>query len=558
MSNVTIVTGIWDIKRDELSQGWSRNFQHYLNNLEKLLKTQDNMIIYIEEQYRNFVEERRENYNTQIIVRELEWFKNNGEMFDKIQKIRKDSNWYSQSGWLVDSTQAKLEMYNPLVMSKMFLLNDASIMDSFNSEYMVWVDGALTNTVHEGYFWKDNVISKFDKYLNKFSFVCFPYDGKVEIHGFKYEEMCKYSDGVVDKVARGGIFGGPKNLIHKINEIYHNLLNETLNNGLMGTEESLFTIMTYKYPEFIQYYEIEENGLLGMFFENLKNETLVARQEKMETVKQNPHNKNNVALYVLTYNSPSQFEKLCLSFEEYDRNFLDKPKKYLINNSLNHNTDSDYNFLCEKYGFEEIKKDNIGICGGRQFISEHAEENGFDYHFFFEDDMFFYLGADEFCRNGFRRKIKDFYNIMMDIIWIENFDYLKWNFSEFFGDNTKQWAWHNVPAGVRSKLFPENPVKITSDYNQSPFLNFKNIKSYRSIPYATGEIYYCNWPQVISKEGNKKMFLETKWANPFEQTWMSFIYQETIKGNINPAILLATPTEHDRFEHYNMNERREN
>ena len=558
MSNVTIVTGIWDIKRDELTQGWSRNFQHYLNNLEKLLKTQDNMIIYIEEQYRNFVEERRENYNTQIIVRELEWFKNNGEMFDKIQKIRKDSNWYSQSGWLVDSTQAKLEMYNPLVMSKMFLLNDASIMDSFNSEYMVWVDGALTNTVHEGYFWKDNVISKFDKYLNKFSFVCFPYDGKVEIHGFKYEEMCKYSDGVVDKVARGGIFGGPKNLIHKINEIYHNLLNETLNNGLMGTEESLFTIMTYKYPEFIQYYEIEENGLLGMFFENLKNETLVARQEKMETVKQNPHNKNNVALYVLTYNSPSQFEKLCLSFEEYDRNFLDKPKKYLINNSLNHNTDSDYNFLCEKYGFEEIKKDNIGICGGRQFISEHAEENGFDYHFFFEDDMFFYLGADEFCRNGFRRKIKDFYNIMMDIIWIENFDYLKWNFSEFFGDNTKQWAWHNVPAGVRSKLFPENPVKITSDYNQSPFLNFKNIKSYRSIPYATGEIYYCNWPQVISKEGNKKMFLETKWANPFEQTWMSFIYQETIKGNINPAILLATPTEHDRFEHYNMNERREN
>ena len=273
MSNsVTIVTGIWDIKREELSEGWSRSFQHYLNNLEKLLKTQDNMIIYIEEQYKSFVEERRSSENTQIIVRELDWFKNNGEMFDKIQKIRTDSNWYNQSGWLVDSTQAKLEMYNPLVMSKMFLLNDASILDPFNSTHMVWVDGALTNTVHEGYFWSDNVISKFEKYLNKFSFVCFPYDGKVEIHGFKYEEMCRYSDSVVDKVARGGIFGGPKSLIFKINEIYHNLLQDTLNNGLMGTEESLFTIMTYKYPEFIQYFEIESNGLLGTFFENLKNE----------------------------------------------------------------------------------------------------------------------------------------------------------------------------------------------------------------------------------------------------------------------------------------------
>jgi hypothetical protein len=556
--STTIVTGIWDIKRDELSEGWSRTFQHYLNNLEKLLKVDDNMIIYIEEKYKDFVEERRKKENTMIIVRELSWFKDNNVIYDNIQKIRVNPDWYNQSGWLVDSTQAKLEMYNPIVMSKMFLLNDASILDPFNSENMVWVDGALTNTVHEGYFWKDNVISKFTKYLTKFSFVCFPYDGKVEIHGFKYDEMCRYSDGVVNKVARGGIFGGPKSLISRINEIYYGLLNETLSKGLMGTEESLFTIMTYKYPELIQYFEIEMNGLLGTFFENLKNETLVPKQEKMELVKQNHHNKLNTALYVLTYNSPSQFEKLCISFEEYDKNFLNKPRKFLLNNSIKKETDVEYARLCEKYGFEEIKKDNIGICGGRQFISEHSEDNGFDYHFFFEDDMFFYLGPDEFCRNGFRRKIKDFYNIMMEIMWKEDFDYLKWNFSEFFGDNTKQWSWHNVPAGVRSQLFPENPIKLSSDNNSAPFLNFKNIKSYRQLPYASGEVYYCNWPQVVSREGNKKMFLDTKWAHPFEQTWMSHIYQETIKNNIKPGVLLATPTEHDRFEHYSMEERREN
>jgi hypothetical protein len=556
--STTIVTGIWDIKRDELSEGWSRSFQHYLNNLEKLLKVEDNMIIYIEEKYKSFVDERRKRENTMIIVRELSWFKDNNTIYENIQKIRQNPDWYNQSGWLVDSTQAKLEMYNPIVMSKMFLLNDASILDPFNSENLVWVDGALTNTVHEGYFWKDNVISKFTKYLTKFSFVCFPYDGKVEIHGFKYDEMCKYSDASVNKVARGGIFGGPKSLIGKINEIYYGLLNDTLSKGLMGTEESLFTIMTYKYPELVQYFEIEMNGLLGVFFENLKNGTLVSKQEKMDIIKQNPHNKLNTALYVLTYNSPSQFEKLCISFEEYDRNFLDKPKKYLLNNSINRETDEAYGVLCEKYGFVEIKKDNIGICGGRQFISEHAEENGFDYHFFFEDDMFFYLGPDEFCRNGFRRKIKNFYSILMDIAWNENFDYLKWNFSEFFGDNTKQWAWHNVPAGVRAQLFPENPVKINSDTNAAPFLNFKNIKSYRQLPYATGDVYYCNWPQVVSREGNKKMFLDTKWAHPFEQTWMSHIYQETIKNKIKTGILLASPTEHDRFEHYSMEERREN
>jgi hypothetical protein len=558
MSNITIVTGIWDIKRSELSEGWSRSFEHYLNHLSNLMKVEDNMIIYIEEQYRSFVQERRTSENTLIIVRELEWFKSNEIIYNKIQSIRTNPDWYNQTGWLSESTQAKLEMYNPIVMSKMFLLNDASIMDPFNSSHLIWVDGGLTNTVHQGYFWHDKVISNFEKYLNKFSFVCFPYDGKIEIHGFKYDEMCRYSEGVVDKVARGGIFGGPKHLIPQINQIYYNLLNDTLSNNLMGTEESLFTIMTYKHPELIQYFEIGMDGLLGTFFENLKNDTLVVKQEKEDIIKINPHSRDNVALYVLTYNSPNQLEKLCLSFEQYDRNFIDKPKKYLLNNSLDRTTDAAYSELCEKYGFEEIKKDNLGICGGRQFISEHAEENGFDYHFFFEDDMFFYLGPDEFCRNGFRRKIKDFYNIMMDIIWKENFDYLKWNFSEFFGDNTKQWAWHNVPAGVRAQLFPDKPVKITSDHNMAPFQNFKNIKSHKSVPYATGDIYYCNWPQVVSKEGNRKMFLETKWAHPFEQTWMSFIYQETIKGNINPSILLATPTEHDRFEFYPGDERREN
>jgi hypothetical protein len=239
MSNVTIVTGIWNIKRDELSEGWSRTYQHYLNNLEKLMKVSDNMIIYIEEEYKSFVEERRTSNNTLVIIRELDWFKQNEHIFNKIQKIRMSPEWYNQTDWLTDSTQAKLEMYNPIVMSKMFLLNDATIMDPFNSTHLVWVDGALTNTVHEGYFWHDKVIPKLEKYFNKFSFVCFPYDGKVEIHGFKYQEICEYSESEVNRVARGGIFGGPKDSISKLNGIYYNLLSETLSRDLMGTEESI-------------------------------------------------------------------------------------------------------------------------------------------------------------------------------------------------------------------------------------------------------------------------------------------------------------------------------
>jgi len=556
--SVTVVTGIWDIKRDSLSEGWSRSFQHYLNNLEKLLKTPTNFIIFIESQYEDWVWERRDKSNTVVLVRELDWFKSNEFIFNKIQEIRTKPEWYNQSpSWLPESTQAKLEMYNPIVMSKMFLLNDAAIVDPFNSTHLVWVDGALTNTVNEGYFWSDKVLDKLDEHFNKFSFVAFPYDGKVEIHGFTYSSMCRYAGDEVDKVCRGGIFGGPKGIIGKINEMYYSILADTLSAGYMGTEESLFTILLYKHPELFQYYDIEMDGLLFRFFENLKNNNIQAKIQSNK-IEINQHNINNVALYVITYNSPDQFEKLCISFKEYDNNFLTKPKKFLLNNSLDRDTDIAYSILCDKYGFEEIKKDNLGICGGRQFIAEHANKNNFDYHFFFEDDMFFYLGNDEFCKNGFRRKIKDFYNIMLQITWNENFDFLKWNFSEFYGDNTKQWAWHNVPASTRAELFPEKPIKDTSNQDASPFTNYKHIKSYMNVPYATGEIYYCNWPQVVSREGNKKLFINTTWAYPYEQTWMSYIYQETLKSNIYPGILLATPTEHNRFEFYKAEERREN
>jgi hypothetical protein len=63
---------------------------------------------------------------------------------------------------------------------------------------------------------------------------------------------------------------------------------------------------------------------------------------------------------------------------------------------------------------------------------------------------------------------------------------------------------------------------------------------------------------IVNKKGNYKMFLETDWANPFEQTWMSYMFQETVKGNLKPAVLLAAPVWHNRIIYYLPEERREN
>jgi FkbM family methyltransferase len=552
---ITFVTGLWNIGRENLNEGWSRSFEHYLNKFEQLLGVDVNLIIYGDSELETFVKKYRRDENTQFILRDISWFKNS-EFYDKIQNIRTNPEWYNISGWLKDSTQAKLEMYNPLVMSKMFLLHDAKILDKFNSSHLFWIDAGLTNTVHPGYFTHDKIQNKLGKIFKKFGFVCFPYNADKEIHGFEFNKINEICDNTVNLVARGGFFGGPKEYVSQMNNIYYSLLVETLSQGYMGTEESIFSIMLYKNPDLINYYEIENNGLISKFFEDVKNDKTVSKNTNKNTL--NNLNEENSALYVITFNSPKQFKTLITSMELYDPSFLTKPKKFLLDNSTDLTTTEEYRKICVLYGFEHIKKENLGICGGRQFIAEHADENNFDFYLFFEDDMFFYVGDEVTCRNGFNRKIDKLYDKILTITKNENLDFLKLNFSEFYGDNSVQWSWYNVPEKVREEYWPNNKKlpKHGLDPN-APKTEFKTIKTYKGVPYALGEIYYCNWPQVVTKDGNKKMFLETKWVRPFEQTWMSHIYQETKKGKINSGLLLMTPTEHNRFEFYDGSLRKE-
>jgi len=556
MEKLTLVTGLWDIGRGNLTEGWSRSFDYYLSKFESLLKVDNNMIIFGDQELSDFVFKHRSQDNTQFIFRSLDWFKNN-DFYHDIQKIRTTPDWYNQVGWLSESTQAKLEMYNPLVMSKMFLLHDAKILDKFNSELLFWIDAGLSNTVHPGYFTHDKVLEKIPNLVKDFMFICFPYETQTEIHGFDFQQMKLLTKDNPNIVARGGFFGGTKEAIGEMNGLYYGLKQQTLKSGFMGTEESLFTILLYQNPGLIDYFEINGDGMLWKFFEDVKTNS-TKRLNKSRSLKKESF-VMGVGLYVITFNSPKQFETLIDSMLQYDSSFINKTKKFLLDNSTDLSTTPRYKELCEEYGFEHIKKDNIGITGGRQFIAEHFDkQEDLTHYFFFEDDMFFFLEKNKVCKNGFNRYTENLFKSSLEIITKENFDFLKLNFTEFYGSHDKQWSWYNVPQNFRESHWPLNKQlpTIGTDPN-SPNLEFKHIKSHKGIPYVSGEIYLSNWPILMDKEGNYKCYLKTKFANPYEQTLMSHCYQETIKGNINPGLLLLTPTEHNRFDFYEGHLRKE-
>lgn len=556
--DLTVVTGLWDIGRP------NRTFDEYLEHFSKTLEIPNLMYIYIPKQLEDFVWARRSKENTIVKILDLEDLKNfYGKFWEPTQKIRSNPDWYNQAPWLKDSPQAVCEWYNPIVQSKMPLLHDVKIHNPFNTNYFIWLDAAISTTVYENFFIHDRVLDKINTYLDSMLFLSYPYAADKEIHGFEYQAMNRYAQNKIEYVCRGGLFGGHKDHISSSNSMYWNILNSSLSEGLMGTEESIFTIMSYLDPCTHKRYSLDENGLIVKFIQNLANdkvnlEPLIIKYNDPLGYYQRSVDKTN--LYVLGFNFPEQFQTLINSFEKHPE-WLSRPRKILVNNSNNDSAIEKYEEICNKYGFEHIiTGKNLGICGGRQFIAEHFQNSDAKYYMFFEDDMCLHdVDESKHCRNGFRSYIPQLYDKIHNIMAREDLDYLKLSFTEVFMDNNLQVSWYNVPQTVRTELWPEyDKLPINGlDFN-CPRTEFKNINTYQELSYITGNIYYANWPMIVSKKGNKKMFIDIKWAHPYEQTWMSQIFQDHLKGNYKSAVLLASPINHNRTSHYQPQERKEN
>ena len=567
MNNKTIVTGLWNIGRNE------RSFDtHYLPRFKEFLSIDANMILFIPKELENFVWEHRDEKNTSTKILELEDLKNGlyRPHWDKTQSIRTDNKWLNtagENGWLKTSPQATLEYYNPIVQSKMFMLHDAVCYNNFDSEFFYWLDAGITNTVPVGHLVNDRCLDNIIKCTDPFLFLSYPYETNSEIHGFDYNAIKRFAQDEVKYVCRGGLFGGHKDAIREANSTYYSTLSNTLNAGYMGTEESIFSIMAVKQPNMYKRYMLDSNGLIVKFTEALLNDNVTLEKvpkkfsKGTNIITRNKLNSLKTNLYILTFNFPEQLLHTIESMKKVPE-WLEVPNLILLDNSTDEEAKQQNEQIAKEYNFEYIwLEGNKGICRGRQAAAEHFHKSDADYYFFFEDDMTSNSEEEKgnYCRNGLRKYIPNLYEILHKIMLKEDFDFLKMSFTEVFWDNNIQTAWYNVPQDIRSRDWPDyDKLPETGKDPNAPKTVFKTIDTVDEVAYITGEVTYTNWPMIVSKKGNKKMFIDTKWDFPYEQTWMSHMYQMNKKGDLNPAVLLASPIWHDRIKHYRAEERREN
>ena len=401
--NITLVTGLYNMGRDKLDPSFKRDFQFYLDRFKEFLEVTSNfpLIVFTDSQITPLINSIRSPNTTQVLERTPYQFRNWFEFSDLVTTLRCRPEWYKQASWLEESPQAKLDLYLPFVLSKMFMMSDASIMNPFGTDYFLWLDAGITNTVHKGYFSHDKILSKLDTFLDPFLFLAFPYATGPEIHGFQRSALNKYCEVPnVEFVCRGGMFGGTKDTIQKFNSLYYSLLSSTLHSGFLGTEESLFTVLAYRNPLDINLFMLQEYGMISNFCEAVKtgqgsfvdpkNFQLGHRQQTIEpptnivpqsittdsvpiqstSSLQKQDMLSSLVVYCLTFNFPEQLSYTLETIKNSYPEFFIKPSWVLLDNSTSESAKVKNLEIAKEYGFRYESHGNLGICGGRQWIAE--------------------------------------------------------------------------------------------------------------------------------------------------------------------------------------------
>jgi len=266
MFETNLVTGFWNIRID-------RSESKYLENFRNVLSLQHNLTIFVPKVYEKFVLENRKNIlkKTDIVILELEDIKNKyfTNYWDNLQKIRIDPQWYNSTNWLKGTPQYFSEWYNPIVMSKVFFLYEAYVKNKFNSNNYIWIDAGITQHIPKEVVC-DESIKNMAKEIKKILFSSVDYIGS-EVHGFHYDGYKKYTTLIPDWLCRATIFGCNSDYLEKFKNDYSYYLEDTLKRGYLGTEESIFSLLSCIDSEMYIRYHTTGASMPNIFLQNMKN-----------------------------------------------------------------------------------------------------------------------------------------------------------------------------------------------------------------------------------------------------------------------------------------------
>ncbi len=246
---VILVTALVDLGRGALSNGFARPYEDYLAQFEALLASLrggTKLVVYLAPDDVAAAARVAAAQAAGVTVTVRPWaVRRTAPLVPRIEALRTDRRWAGE-GWLAQSPQATLSGYLPLVFEKFALLEEVAKeyagkgpAEAMKATFF-WVDAALPRTVAAaGLAALGRAVPE-----GQLRLFAFPYPKDTsEIHGFIRDGLTRFAGDSVTHVLRGGFFGGAPSAITAGASAFYTLLEETLDAGYLGTEESLFAIL---------------------------------------------------------------------------------------------------------------------------------------------------------------------------------------------------------------------------------------------------------------------------------------------------------------------------
>jgi hypothetical protein len=162
-------------------------------------------------------------------------------------------------------------LYNVLMFNKVNYLQEVADINPFNTEYFSWVDaGFIRNSSELGDLKKWPDPSKLVLLEDKIKFFCI--NSEIERHvrdvqGHVLSQM---------RLLKGTVFFIHKNLIPFIKEKFNYHVDDSLNNGYIGSDEKIFDLCCLRNPELFDLYKCDWREEIKLFSYGYK------KQEKIE------------------------------------------------------------------------------------------------------------------------------------------------------------------------------------------------------------------------------------------------------------------------------------
>lgn len=245
MTNYTIVTGFFDIGRD-LWDYSSRDKSKYFDFGKRLLTLDDNMIIFIDEKYNDFVLEYRKGKLEKTIIKnirlkDLPYFR----YYTKINDIM-NSNEFKTGIIEPDRPEMTKPEYNILIWSKIFLINEAIKNNNFNSTHFIWIDFGITNKILLNKYLNTKLFKK--KHIpDKIKIMCrsMPQNDDLNIDNFYKSHINRFA---------ATVFSGNIDSFIKFQEYFDKEVINCFEKKLVDCEQSLYSIIYLKHPELFELY----------------------------------------------------------------------------------------------------------------------------------------------------------------------------------------------------------------------------------------------------------------------------------------------------------------